>query len=361
MPDDKTARLGLLETVSKYRPQIMGFAAIWIFIFHVRDEALLFFDVPGLKRIEIFFNNIGFCGVDVFLFLSGWGLYYALKKHNLSEFYKRRYRRLIPPFVVVSAGKALFESWGAMKFFQAVTCFSFFTESIHIPIWFIPSIALIYLFFPLYNKAFDKFSNKYIFTTASLLLWFALAFAGMLLFGREDVFGFINRIPVFIVGILFGWMAFNKKKMPGKAAAAVILLMLIGGFQLQYYCTFRKLRLLLPLSNSGIPAFLIGISMCFALAYCFKFLGKVKVIQKVYGFIGEMTLEFYVAQELVINILRSKILYAGVPIDKHLYALLIFLFSLGGGYLMHLIMTMMFNKMDGKPVFTPKREKKGLG
>ena len=61
MPDDKTARLGLLETVSKYRPQIMGFAAIWIFIFHVRDEALLFFDVPGLKTTSVFVALTFFC------------------------------------------------------------------------------------------------------------------------------------------------------------------------------------------------------------------------------------------------------------------------------------------------------------
>ncbi|MBP5774178.1 MAG: acyltransferase [Clostridiales bacterium] len=357
MSDDNNARLGVLETVSKYRPQIMGFAAMWIFIFHVRDEALLFFHVPYINRIEIFFNNIGFCGVDVFLFLSGWGLYYALKKRNLNDFYKRRYRRLIPPFVLVCVVKALFENWEFMKFFRAVTCWSFFAEYIHIPIWFIPAIAVIYLFYPLYNKAFDKFSNKYIFTAASLMLWFALAFAGMILFNREDVFGFVNRIPVFIVGVLFGWMAYNRKKIPGKAAAAVIFLMLIGGFQLQYYCTFRNLKLLFPLSNSSLPAFLIGISMCFASAYCFKLLGKVKVIQKVYGFMGEMTLELYAAQEIVMNILRSKNIYPGALIEKHLYALLIFLFSLGGGYLLHLLMTMVFNKLDGKPVFTSKTAK----
>ena len=357
MTDGKETRTGLLETVSKYRPQIMGFAAMWIFIFHVRDEALLFFNVPGLKRVEVFFNNIGFCGVDVFLFLSGWGLYYALKKHNLTAFYKRRYRRLIPPFVVVCVVKALFGHWEFMKFFKAVTCWSFITEYIHIPIWFIPAIALIYLFFPLYFKAFEKFSNKYIFTAMAIVLWFALSFGGLVLFGRKDVFIFLNRLPIFIVGVLFGWLAYSGKKIPGKVCAIAVPIMLLGGFQLQYYCTFRKLKFILPVTNNGLPAFLIGISVCIAAAYCFKLLGKVTVIQKVFGFLGEMTLEFYVAQEFVLDILMTNTYYAGVPINKHLYALLVFLFSLGAGYLLHLFMQMVFDKMDGKPVFTAKAGK----
>ena len=335
----------------------MGFAAMWVFIYHVRDEALLFFHVPGLQRVEIFFNNIGFCGVDMFLFLSGGGLYYALNKHNLTVFYKRRYRRLIPPFVLVCIIKAIAGKWEFMKFFKAVTCWSFLTDNIHIPLWFIPAIALIYLFFPLYFKAFEKFSNKYIFTASAILLWFALAFGSLLIFDRNDAFIFINRIPVFIVGVLFGWMMFNGKKIPEKASWIVILLMLIGGFQLQYYCTFRGLKFLLPVTYNSLPAFLIGISLCFVAAYCFKLLGKAAVIQKVFGFLGGMALEFYVAQEFVMNILRKITYKAGVPLDKHLYALLVLVFSLGAGYLMHVLMTMLFNKMDGKPVFTAKGTK----
>lgn len=352
MSDGKNARLGLLETVSKYRKQIMGFTAMWIFIYHVRDEALLFFHVPGLQRIEIFFNNIGFCGVDVFLFLSGWGLYHAMKKHSLSVFYKRRYRRLIPPFVLVCAIKALVEKWEFLKFFKAVTCWSFITEYIYIPIWFIPAIALIYLFFPLYHKAFERVSNKYVFTVFAVVLWFALAYGSTFVFDRQDMFTFINRLPVFIVGVLFGWLSFNGKKLPEIVSWIILLIMLIGGFQLQFYCTFAKTKFLLPVTEDCLPAFLIGISMCFVTAYCFKLLDKDTFIQKAFGFLGGMTLEFYVAQEFVMNILMANTYEAGAPIDKHLYALLVFLFSLGAGYLMHLLMTMAFNKMDGKPVFT---------
>lgn len=334
----------------------MGFAAMWIFIYHVRDEALLFFHVPGLQRVEIFFNNIGFCGVDIFLFLSGGGLYHAIKKHSLTDFFKRRYRRLIPPFVLVCVFKALVDKWSIMKFVKAVTGWSFITEYIHVPIWFIPAIALVYLFFPLYYKAFEKYPNKYFFTGITFVMWYALSYASLqIIFNRNDAFIFVNRIPIFMAGVLFGWMTFTGKKIPEKPFRIVIFIVLIIGLQLQFYCTFRKLKFLFPVSNDGLPAFLIGITMCFAAANFFKLLNKVTVIQKAFGFLGAMTLEFYAAQEIVLNIMMN--VNANVLLEKHLYAFLVFLFSLGGGYLMHVLMTMFFNKMDGKPVFTDKKAK----
>lgn len=357
MADTPDSNLGILEKVSKYRPQIMGFAAMWIFIFHVRNEVLLFFHVPVLNRIEIFFDNIGFCGVDIFLFLSGWGLYHAINKHSLVNFYGRRYRRLIPPFIITCVFKALVWNWDLLRFVKAFTGWSFFTKYIHEPLWFIPAIAILYLFFPLYRRLFDKASCKYVYTGAAILLWFALAFAVSLVTKRIDGYIFVNRIPVFLIGILFGWLTFNGKKSLGKAGAVILVIMLLGGFQLQYYCTFRRLELLIPVSSNAFPALLIGISVCFVSALVFHLLRNVTVIQKVFGFLGKMSLEFYVAQECLEGLLRDRILNTGVPFNKPLYALIVLLVSLGGGYLLYILTTIISNKLDGKPVFTAKASK----
>lgn len=99
---------GILDMVSRHRTQVMGFAAMWIFIFHVRNEVTVFAGLPVIGNIDIFFVNIGFNGVDIFLFLSGWGLYHAINKHSLTNFYKRRYRRLILPFVAACVAAAAF-------------------------------------------------------------------------------------------------------------------------------------------------------------------------------------------------------------------------------------------------------------
>ena len=70
--------------VSKYRGEMMGIAIIMIVLFHTQlPQTDAFF---GLKRM----GNIG---VDVFLFLSGLGLWFSLTgQPSLKRFFKRLYR-----------------------------------------------------------------------------------------------------------------------------------------------------------------------------------------------------------------------------------------------------------------------------
>ena len=350
-------REGLYAEVNKYRAQIMGFAAIWIFIFHVRDQIAVFHDIPILTQVELYCSNIGFCGVDVFLFLSGWGLYYAIQRHSLSGFYKRRYRRLTASFVLVCAVRAVYEKWEILRFVKGATGWTFLTENVYEPIWFIPAIAILYLFYPLYIKIFNKFPNKYLCTAAAIAIWFVLAYAGAVLTGREDIYLFVNRIPVFIAGILFGWIAFNGKKDVGDAGKITLIVMFVSGIILQFFTLFVRVRLFLPMTPDGLPAFLIAVPMCFALARLFSKLAKVNIVQKIYGFFGKISLEFYVFQEITMLFLLDrfpgdKLAYSGDPVAKLIYILAVFLLSLGGGYLLNLTVTLIAKKTDGEPVFT---------
>lgn len=69
-----------LSLLFKYRKFLMGFAALWILMTHewqiVTNETSFFFVT------ENFIKRIGFCGVDIFLLLSGMGLYYSLEKKS---------------------------------------------------------------------------------------------------------------------------------------------------------------------------------------------------------------------------------------------------------------------------------------
>lgn len=80
------------ELLSKYRTVIMGFAALWILYFH--SYALIFKSIPILGEIEEFIRKIGFCGVDIFFFLSGIGLTFSIKKYSIKEFYYKRIKRM---------------------------------------------------------------------------------------------------------------------------------------------------------------------------------------------------------------------------------------------------------------------------
>lgn len=67
-----------LDLISKYRGAIMGFAALWILFFH--EWVTLFVNNQVGVNIEGYLKRIGFCGVDIFLLLSGIGLTFAIPR-----------------------------------------------------------------------------------------------------------------------------------------------------------------------------------------------------------------------------------------------------------------------------------------
>lgn len=91
-------------SLSRYRNELFGLSIIEILIFHFFEN---YFDSSdGIKGILYYLGRaydlfLGSIGVEVFLFLSGMGLYYSLKKrkdNSIINFYKRRFKRLLPSF-----------------------------------------------------------------------------------------------------------------------------------------------------------------------------------------------------------------------------------------------------------------------
>lgn len=81
-----------LSSISKYRSPIMGMAIIWVVMFHYRLQA------PILSVI----SNYGYAGVDFFMFLSAFGLYYSMSKNdNVMMFYKKRFLRIFPTYFII--------------------------------------------------------------------------------------------------------------------------------------------------------------------------------------------------------------------------------------------------------------------
>lgn len=67
--------------LSKYRTELMGIAILWVMFFHL--------SIDINNRILNLIKTIGYGGVDIFLMISGLGLYYAYKKNNnIKLFYK---------------------------------------------------------------------------------------------------------------------------------------------------------------------------------------------------------------------------------------------------------------------------------
>lgn len=76
----------------------MGFSAIMIILCHIRG--IDYSNFPFLEKL-VWFGNYG---VELFLFVSGIGMYFSLTKTNtnLGQWYKRRYIRITVPFILIA-------------------------------------------------------------------------------------------------------------------------------------------------------------------------------------------------------------------------------------------------------------------
>lgn len=290
--------------LSKYRGAIMGFAAVWILVFH--EWQMLTKNPDGgfylFNFLESFIKTIGFCGVDIFLMLSGVGLTFAIRKGGLGAFYYRRLKRVFLPFLTIAIIRNALEHWGWKYFIGNITGYRFYTESMYTFLWFVPAIITLYLVFPFYYKLFLKFQNKVMFTLGAIEIWLIIT---LLVRDRMrgDMFGFTNRIPVFLIGILFGWMTQNRKDIRfTKQVWWHIGLTLALGLYFAYLTNFLGFGLIVPVSNCCIPNCLIAITLPFLLAKLLHWLesrtkNAGKAVKWVLSFIGGFSLEFYCLQE----------------------------------------------------------------
>ena len=307
----KIDKLNEVEQLNKYRVPLMGFAALWILIFHawlpVFDGYVLLF------KIEKYVKIIGYYGVDIFFLLSGIGLTYSIKKGNTWKFYYKRIKRILVPFLITAIALKIYNNWSSIEFIKRVTFYSFYTESIYRLLWFVPAIATLYIVFPIYYKLFKKISRKTLFTVTivAIISIILILFRNLI---RSDLYGFINRIPIFLIGILLGWKEQNKEITYNKNRYKIYIFMLFVGLVLSYYIKIDYWYFLDYRFDLFLPNMLVAISLSFLLPQLFeiainskkKFINKTnKMIIFVLSFIGTMSLEIYCVQELIVGFLNK--------------------------------------------------------
>jgi peptidoglycan/LPS O-acetylase OafA/YrhL len=301
--------------LSKYRGAVMGIAAICILYFH---EWIPLTATPPEGTFHLFHfleeytHRIFFFGVDIFLLLSGIGLTFAIRKESLLRFYCRRLRRVLPPFLTVAVIRCCTEKWDAPSFFGNISGFNFYAKSIYSFLWFVPAIITLYLLFPLYDKLFEKANNKVLFTGGVLMVWLL---ATLLVRDkmRPDLFGFTNRIPVFVIGILFGYLTQRRAAFVLTLRNCLFLLVaLFLGLYLAYLANFRGVGLIVPVGNCCLPNCLIAVSLPFLIAKLLDVMERRlsrfgRIVVKILSFFGSFSLEFYCVQEWFANVMIPKL------------------------------------------------------
>lgn len=290
--------------LSRYRTQLMGFAALWIWMYH-------FWSIYQVSTLNLrgdflyHFSLSGFTGVDIFILLSSFGLAFSFQKspvrtmEEYGSYLMRRLSRLSPPFLVVTVALAVQRNFTFGEFLNAFFVFDDFLVNVHSYAWFVPCILLFYLFAPFYYNAFAKAEKKTLFTLGVCLGYFLIAcsFHPLLkdVFEREDFYAVLTRVPIFLLGFLFA--EYEKKGWHKATIAAVPLLLVLLPISI-WLAGF-------DLSLSNVPyygmlfSFLYAPTIVIALAWIFTFLEKIYCggVIALFTAYGTMSYEFYLWQE----------------------------------------------------------------
>lgn len=189
----------------------MGISILWVMLYHADIKIYHAILLPlGLLR------ETGYGGVDIFFFLSGFGLIFAWDKNkNAISFYRRRLKRILPPYVLVTtiyflAGVFFFGCvWEALLNDFAFINFILSRWSTY---WFIPSIILCYFVFPLIiTTTTNKRASLEIFL---FFILFIMCITISTILHKKYYLQFLLRLPSFTIGMCTAYRLSTNKEAP---------------------------------------------------------------------------------------------------------------------------------------------------
>ncbi len=293
-----------LVTLSRFRAQYMGIAIVCIMLCHNSLH------VPeALVEIRSYISSLFQCGVDVFMVLSGLGLYYSFTKTpNCKAFWKKRFIKILIPYVIVVLLYAFvyvgyFKNATLGSYLWAYSLVSFFTDA-SLSIWFISAILLLYLIFPLLYVLLDKKTTLFRIGTYLIIIGcvtIAIVGTPKVLYIINEIF--ISRLPAFLFGMFIAKRIHdNNLSQKVNVCSATCITLAVVSFAL--IACFMVLK----------PTFWWTVVRLLFLPFVFSVMmlsGTImdklnkKTIDKVLVFLGSITLELYLLHERILSTLNQ--------------------------------------------------------
>ena len=212
-----------LHNISRFRGELMGIAMLFIILFHVSlPQSDAFF---GLRRM----GNIG---VDIFLFLSGVGLWFAWTQHpSITYFFARRYLRIYPAWLIVACLYYIPDFIHGEGHSQSLSD-TVGDITINWDCWlngeltfcYIPAIMMLYTVAPVYVQLIVK-HPIYRWLPVVMIMWCILV---QWVTPIHDLVGhleiFWSRLPIFFIGINCGEMVRRQATMDGASIWLIVLI-----------------------------------------------------------------------------------------------------------------------------------------
>lgn len=298
--------------ISHYRTHLMGLSMLWVIFFHS--------SITINNPIIDYFKNIGYGGVDIFLMLSGLGLYYSYRKNPDSiSFYKRRMLRILPTYIPVVLGYYLLlylvKQAPLKAIFLNVTTLSFWLHSNYMFDWYIPALIVLYFVTPPIIKMLEKHQtphSKYI--TIGIFIIISLLISIIIINSKLNyLIIFTSRIPIFLLRILIGYLSESKKILTKKHLLIHLTLLIIGLTLLSLFINHFD-QYLWSYGLWWWPFMLITVPLCLFTCLILDYLCSITSSQlNSLKFFGLFSLELYLFHERLLYLLSFFIGHLGLP------------------------------------------------
>ena len=276
-----------LSALSRYRSQLMGVAMLVVMLFHV-----------GISRHDTFWfcvNRCGNIGVDIFLFLSGIGLWYAWtkKRSSLAHFYRRRLVRIYPAWLLFASlhyvplclegRQTVAETVGNILIGWRLW------SGVLDEFWFIPTILAFYLVAPFYMMLIQRRPVWRWLPVAAMLLCVLIQYWPPLHGQLNHLEILFSRVPIFLLGIDAGQWVKDDRQLP---ADGLWLLLLVFVMSAGVCINFEDgLRGRFPLFMERMVYIPLSLSMMLLL--CRLFDHTPSFVLRSLAFVGTVSLELY--------------------------------------------------------------------
>ena len=338
---------------SKYRTQIMGAAMMWVMYLHT-----IYF---GNSEAGHIFHNMGIFGVDMFLMVSGLGIYYSMRKSkSIGDFYKKRAVRILPAyFIVAISWYAFFKTeFSFTEKLKAIFGINYFSGSIfHIYEffdWFIPFIIIMYLITPLYDKLFQKVESKWKLTVLASMISPILAVIAIQT-GRQPLFYSICRIPIYLIGYCMGWFLYEKRE-EKKGSWMVFIPLLFMGILCTYVVQTQFDTYNAKWGLKSYLALMVAPGLSMLLAFICMYLEKWlkiggKILMLPFTICGRYSLEIYLLHQRFLDMFDSdkftSVRNSLIQVfGKKWYYFLIALFAIAVGALLHELIALVIRMIE---------------
>ena len=304
--------------LSRVRQELFGVAMIGVILLHICQQIEKCGKGSKLYRFGFLYDLMfSSSGVEIFLMLSGVGLCFSYHKNkNLIAYYKRRFLRILVPYVIfaipfwlvtdlVIEDKKMNDVWEDFFF---VTFF----RGKKTTFWFIIFILAMYIIYPLLFKLFcyrtGKEKSKSERMRLMIIALVLIVSLYMLLYLTKKVCPtFYNnieiailRIPVFVYGAYIGEKVYRRKML----SVLDILLPVIGMIQKMVLIVDRADRKIdiKRVFNARLTAFLYSTALILIFALILDMLksaDKLKILRKFLCIIGKYSLELYISHIMI--------------------------------------------------------------